>query len=458
MLPLMVSTGQRLHPLALSVNLNQAPLSTADMTLPLTERAAIGDLIELYTPHGTAGIFRATTVEVVQGEGVYVSLEHGLVTLSDNVIPEKKKKQQTSIREALVHLLSFQTRWALGTVAVPDEFDVKWSYEYPNLLEALVNLMEYVPGYMLTFDQTAEPWLMNVVALTDEDACECRLNRNTETLSVTTDRSELCTRLYLVNAGSMDSPIETDTIGRWGVVERTLSFESGVAADDIEHQVQTFIDDHKNPTITVEIGALELAEATGEPFDRFHLGRMCRVILPDEAEPIRQRVSVISYPDVLAEPDRVAVTLAHRSETAADTMAGLILDNTRAVRSLPNYIRVEELETRVLDVLHSANIGSIITDGISANSVVAGEGDFDNLAFGTIAGQNAGEWITGHVNESGNFASTAVVTGVRILKTFGGTSVMGADGSTKVLSYLTDAEVDLSRMTITYLGKEDSDA
>ena len=54
----------RLNPASLSLDENLSPLSTAQMVLPEGACAAeTGQLVELYTSHGSAGIFRVQQAE-----------------------------------------------------------------------------------------------------------------------------------------------------------------------------------------------------------------------------------------------------------------------------------------------------------------------------------------------------------------------------------------------------------
>lgn len=470
-LPRITATGQRLHPSALRITLNQAPLSTASMSLIEGESLQTGEEVELFTPRGSAGIFRVTAVDDVYGEAVEVTLDHGLVTLSDSIIPGKRKKIRSSIREALTTLLEHQTRWTLGVVEVPDEDTYQWSYEYSNLLESLTSIMEKIPLYRLTFDQTVTPWVLNVVRLNDDDACECRLNRNMETLSVTTDRSELCTRLHLRNAGNLPTPMDADTIDRWGVVERTLSLDADFDEEDKRLRAESFLEMHRNPVITVTIDALELSGVTGEAFDSFHLGRMCRVILPD-GEPIRQRVTSIEYVDPIAEPERVVLTLAAKVETAADTLAGLIIDKSNVI-SMGPFVRLNELEAQVLSVLENAEIYRLtttylntyflnaqtaeITGGLTAGAletdlIICADGSFDAL---DATEADVGTLRIGGVGYAPRQQTVVVGTGV-ISVSRNAVTVATPNGGSAFIDYVTGVDYNPTFGTITYLGKEGS--
>ena len=328
----------RLNPVSLSIDENLAPLSTAEMVLPEGECAAeTGQFVELYTSHGSAGIFRVQQAEQDYGGRVTLALEHGLTTLGDGIMPGESEQSGTT-RQLLAALLACQTQtmWTLGTVAVPDSRTLTWKCDHSNLLESLCSLMDELTGYRLTFDQSVFPWVLNVEDLTDADGCECRLSRNLSSLRVEEDRSELCTRLYV---SGLSDPLDADTIGTYGVITRYMDADPDIGSDELEKQGRAYLEAHKTPAVSVTMDAVDWYEATGEPFDRFTLGRVCRVCLPDYGKTIRQRVIALSWPDVYGQPDQVTVTLASESTTAVSVMAGLIIDTTVTKKRFTSDLR-----------------------------------------------------------------------------------------------------------------------
>ena len=344
-LPRLLDSGMkelaRLNPVSLSLDENLSPLSTAEMVLPEGECAAeTGQFVELYTSHGSAGIFRVQQAEQDYGGRVTLALEHGLTTLGDGIMPGESEQSGTT-RQLLAALLACQTQtmWTLGTVAVPDSRTLTWKCDNSNLLESLCSLMDELTGYRLTFDQSVFPWVLNVEALTDADGCECRLSRNLSSLRVEEDRSELCTRLYV---SGLSSPMDADTIGTYGVITRSMDGDPDIGTEELTKQGRAYLEAHKTPSVSVTMDAVDWYEATGEPFDRFTLGRVCRVCLPDYGKTIRQRVISLSWPDVYGQPDQVTVTLASESTTAVSVMAGLIIDTTVTKKRFTSDMRSQK--------------------------------------------------------------------------------------------------------------------
>ena len=316
-----------IYPEKISVNENLAPLSdaTIDGARELCQ-ASVGDMVRVDTGDGSPAVYRVQEAEETEPGRVTLYLQHALCTLADAIMPGKSTKQG-SASELLAELLGAQTEvwWALGTVEVPEDRKLKWECDYTNVLQGLCDLLDELSGYALGFDMTSKPFTLSVLALSDEDGCECRLNRNIQSLTVTEDRSELCTRLYPTNGGA---PIDADTIGDYGVISRSLSVEKGLTAEEIQAEAQRMFEAHKHPAVTVTIDAHDLSAITGEAMDALVPGRVCRVCLPDMGRTIRQRIISRAYADLLGEPGRVTLTLATEGSSAVGQLAGLVVDTT----------------------------------------------------------------------------------------------------------------------------------
>lgn len=316
-----------LYPEKISVNENLAPLSdaTIDGARELCQ-ASVGDLVRVDTGDGSPAVYRVQEAEETEPGRVTLYMQHAMCTLADAIMPGKSTKQG-SASELLAELLGAQTEvwWALGTVEVPEDRVLKWECDYTNVLQGLCDLLDELSGYALGFDMTSKPFTLSVLALSDEDGCECRLNRNIQSLTVTEDRSELCTRLYPTNGGA---PIDADTIGEYGVISRSLSVEKGLTAEEIQAEAQRMFEAHKHPAVTVTIDAHDLSAITGEAMDALVPGRVCRVCLPDRGRTIRQRIISRAYADLLGEPGRVTLTLATEGSSAVGQLAGLVVDTT----------------------------------------------------------------------------------------------------------------------------------
>lgn len=334
----------RLPPLSLSIEMNLAPLSTAVMTLPHDAPSVeTGQFMELYTAQGSAGIFRVEQVERSFPASTRVTLAHGLVALSDGLLTTAADITQPAA-DLFREIISRQSLWQSGTIALPEDALITRRTGSASLLEALTALMAEYPTYHLVFDQTTTPWTLHLLPLSDTLAAECRLTRNLRSLTIETDRSELCTQLYLPGTAE---PLQADTIPRWGVISRSFAADAGLTAEEITRQGQRYLDLHKDPLVTVTMDAFDLCAATGSTLDHFQLGSVCRVCLPEEATALTQRIVSLSWPDVYATPELLRITLANRTQTASTVLAGLIVDTTQVksqvVRQWNELSRQEEL-------------------------------------------------------------------------------------------------------------------
>lgn len=320
----------RLEPTHLSIQLNMS-LSTATMTLPpQSPQVATGQLVELYTRQGSAGIFQVQQVERDWNTATRISLTHALVTLADTTIPGTGETRTLPAAQLFTQLLAHQSLWQPGDVEVPADVLFTFRAQDANLLESLTDLMAELPDYRPDFDQSALPWKLHLRALSDACTTECRLTRNLRSLTIETDRSELCTRLYLPG---VEAPLEADTIAQWGVVSRSLDASSDLTTEELTQRGQRYLDLHKDPQVTVTMDAADLYDLTGAALDSFHLGFPCRVCLP-EGETLTQRIVSLAWPDVYGAPEQVRVTLANRSSNASTVLAGLIVDTTQVKKQV----------------------------------------------------------------------------------------------------------------------------
>lgn len=328
----------RLRPRKLGYTLNRAPLSTASLTLGGEDaRPTVGQFMELYDAQGSLGYFRVVRVSTAcRGDAeITVELEHALCTLSDGVVFGYQEFGGTGVRlkTVLEKLLAMQPRrlWRLGTVDYGTEF--QYSFENENLLTAILSLAEPLSDeYLWTFDFDTTPWTLNLITAPEGDASEMRLSRNIDSVTVETDRSELCTRIYplgygegvnqLTIAGVNNNKkyLDADTVGAWGVVGSVYAETSVTDAGTLKAMAERELERRKNPRVTVTVSGLDLSALTGEPLDRFYVGRKCRVPLPDYGLWLDERVESIQKNDVFGDNAHAKVTLANKG---ADTVSEL---------------------------------------------------------------------------------------------------------------------------------------
>ena len=335
-----------LLPLQYSLVDKLTPLSTASIVLSdNAPEVSVRSFVELYDEHGSAGVFRVTKIRT-DGSGVRtLDLQHGLCTLSDHMHPGEST-ETGSCRMLLTKILSNQSRWLLGTVDVPDDQDMTWECNNTNDLQGLLAIVKELPGYFLDFDMTAVPWVLHLLAKSTEVDCEARFDRNLTDAQIEYDTTDMCTIAY---ADGLDAPIKADTFDDWDEIARHVRVDKDIGAELIAQSVERYLEQTKNPRVTITLTALSLSMLTGEPFDHFRKGMLCRCIL-DGVTHI-QRIESIERPDPIGEPMHVVLTLASTQNDLSVTVAGLVVD-TRHVNQLYQQLERElHIEADTIDML-----------------------------------------------------------------------------------------------------------
>lgn len=299
----------RLHPSRLSVSIKRTPLSSADMELT-GEDVPVRSFAELYTIHGSAGIYRAAQVETdYADDSSRVAWEHGICTLGD-VIYTEKEEQSKSVTDMLNTLLGLQGErayWDIGRVETGDT--VTLTPNGQTVLDLLLTMMEQLPDYMLAFDQSSFPWLLSIVRKPQEITAEGRLSRNLSSVRVQYDDSELCTRVYAngLENGYMDS----DNVATYGLVEHSLTLSEDIEQAEAETIASRYLEKRDTPAVAIEIDAVDLSLATGEALDAFTISKRFRLALPAYGQTFEEDIIGIEYADVYGEPERVTLELAN---------------------------------------------------------------------------------------------------------------------------------------------------
>lgn len=296
-----------LHPTSMSVKQSLEPLSTASITLAAGESVNALDLVKITTPDGKAEIYRVADVTTdPYTREVSVSLEHAACLLGDNIIPESAGRKGT-VRELLAWILGHQSRWTLGTV----DADATLYAEIggASLIDCINDLMPQIPGYACRYVIDDTGWHVDIVERPTAPACEARLRRNMSTCEISYSQQGLCTRVYCdgITGGKMDS----ENISVYGVHEETMPLDSSLSKAQKEAIVAAHLSAHDHPAISISISGLELSEITGLALDRFDVGTLCRVALPDSGITLNEVIIEKNYPDPINNPEQVSFTLAN---------------------------------------------------------------------------------------------------------------------------------------------------
>ena len=309
-----------LRPESVSISQNLYDLHTANVVLPPGEPDVKSrDWMMLFDANGKVGAFRVSRQRAAYGRRTELTLKHGFCVLGDDVVKESGGKL-TGTAEDIIRALWQKTGvdvsptfWQLGSFAKTPE--ITYEYNNPRLLDAVFEVLKKVPGYAFSFDESAFPWTFGLVRLSDEDACEGRFGRNLDSCTVDVDDSAFCSRVYL---DDRDGFTDADTINTWGICSRVLTVPESADKSDVAAYVAAYLNDNKEPRVTITLSGEDMSLATGEAIDSFALGRVCRGCLPEYGATVRERIITRTTPDVYGDPHAVLLSMANKADNVSN--------------------------------------------------------------------------------------------------------------------------------------------
>lgn len=310
---------RRLNPVDGGLDLTAVPLSTASLDALTTDAPAEGSLVEMYSPSGSAGIYRVVSVAHKYGtELSTVEMEHGIAEVG-NYLVNSEINESATLRAAIQKLWTYYrgSLWQLGYIACTDT--VLTDVLYDNLLQAILDLMDQTSGYILAYDFTTSPWTVSVVAKDNTVTAEGRLSRNVQDAAVTIDRTNLCTRVYVdwddqnAEDGIGTISMDADTIGTYGVIEKHLT-GTGYTKSQAQIVAAAYLRKHKVPDVKANITGVDLANATGESLDRLEIGKLYRLAVPKYEAVIEENITGLSWRHLYTDPDSVEITLGEEED------------------------------------------------------------------------------------------------------------------------------------------------
>ena len=317
---------RRLHPVSLSITDNITPLSNATMTIKKSEVVEGRTFIRLYTPNGVSEIYRTRVPEIAPGEDVAtIQLEHAVCEIGDFVVQDAINEDST-VRNAFVKLFSHYrgSHWQLGSFSADE--DVVIDCDYDNVLEMMLAILEQAPQYMMTFDFSTTPWTLSVAEKSNNVTAEGRLSRNIIHAQISKDDKDLCTRVYVRGLPKPEGResdedavgyMDADTIGTYGVVEKETG-GSNLTLEQAQRVAAAYLEAHKHPKISVEIDGADLSEITGETIDRFVVGKLFRLTVPDEDIIVEDYITQISWSDPYNDPYHAHITIGDVQDAAIE--------------------------------------------------------------------------------------------------------------------------------------------
>ena len=328
--------SRRLRPISLSLSLERAACSTAELALPDTEEPLpLFAFLELYTARGSAGLFRVTA-DAAPTFGAYTyPLRHAIDTLHDSVWKAQTDFSGT-MAAFLAALLSQQTvpYWQLGQCQDAGSWK-REDINYDRLDDLLDEVREDRREYMFTYDFSTTPWTLNFVRVSDSVDAEMRLTRNLSEATLRRTRDGMGNRLYLsISTTALEedgSPGETtveyrtyndaDSQAIYGPVEISAAVDSADGSDQDGWAAQ-FLREHALPIAQASAEGWEIVKATGEPWDQMDLGKRCRLAAKRAGFPAEFPIEVIKYDNLFGDdPDRVHIDMNRKLPRFSERLA-----------------------------------------------------------------------------------------------------------------------------------------
>lgn len=308
-------------PVSLSITQNITPLDTATITLLWGDALPARSYLELFTPNGSAGMFRVRSPHDGYGnETATAELEHMISEVGDWIVKEEISEMlgaETAVRRLFSHYKG--GRWVLGSISALGSDLVACEAKYDRVLDTILSVLEQKPDCMMSFDFSVKPWRLNIVKKGTEVTAEGRLSRNVSTASVSYDDSELITRVWYQTFDSKKNATWTHrdapTLSQYGVVEGTVRTSSDMTAAEIDLMVNTFIREHQHPRISVNIQGNELSRLTGESLDRFSVGKLMRLNLVDYGITVEENITSLTWNDPYTNEHSVSINLGSEEDT-----------------------------------------------------------------------------------------------------------------------------------------------
>lgn len=249
-----------------------------------------------------------------------VSLEHAIGILKDTIlfgdittakIAGKSTATEVTAKKAVQYILGKSADWTLGAFDYTDSNPYKFDGE--SLFDALETVTDSLNDPVWSYDFSSYPFKLNITKRDTGVDSELRANRNLRTITKSIDRSGMYTRMYPI--GKDDLHIDGDYVEKntaaYGVVAHVATDASLDTKKELKRWANQLLKKHAEPTVTIDVEGLELADATGEPLDRLTINRVCRIPLPEFGTTIQEKITRLSYADKVKQPESVKVTMAN---------------------------------------------------------------------------------------------------------------------------------------------------
>ena len=338
---------RRLHPISTSISEEITPLSTATVVLPENETVSARGWVELYTPNGSAGIYRAgMPQEGYGGKTNSIGLEHGLCEIGESIVKANIAATEKTLSQAISQVFAYYigNRWQIGSVI---SGNVKLETKYgDNLLTCIISLVDQIPSYMISCNFSTSPWTLNVVSRDTSVSAEGRLSRNVSSATVTRDDRDLCTRVYMEGLGASGAIgyMDADTVSTYGVIEKKITGSEDYTQVQAQAVATSYLNKCKRPRYSVTVNAVDFSRITGETLDRVAVGKKYRLAIPSASETIEETIIRIQWGNVYDDRGDVTLFLAEEEKTLVSFLQQTTGDIYNSYTEVNNLIMKKDQE------------------------------------------------------------------------------------------------------------------
>ena len=328
-------TPERKIPLeGLSLQLKERD-STATMIPADMEGIGVNSWMRDDTEPGDGIIWRVKSISQAYATRTQtVQLEHMINSLRDQImfgeikpaqITGNDKATTCTAEQAVRYILSYQSDWVLGAFSYGNVRN-PYKFDGDSLFDALETVSNSLEDSWWSYDMNVYPFRLNITRKSAEIGSEMRAGRNMKTITRTIDKSGMYTRFY--PTGKDDLHIPGDYVERnvnlYGIVSKIETDASIDSVEELTRWGNERLKMHAEPTVTIDVEGIELANATGVSLDRMQLGKCCRVPLPEFGTEITERIVSLTYQDKIHQPEVVKITLANNRTDVTKIIADAI--------------------------------------------------------------------------------------------------------------------------------------
>lgn len=326
-----------LHPVSVTLTQNIIPLDSASIVLANGEFLEPQSYVELFTAYGSAGMFRVRNPKNAYGMDTSTAeLEHMISEVGDYLVKEELSEMMEADKAfGRVFNHYHGGLWQIGSASALGKDKIALEAKYDRVLDVLLSILEQKPDCMMTFDFTKNPWRVSVVKKPTSVTAEGRLSRNVSSATISYDDTELVTRVWYQTYNKKKEATwkykNSGTQNKYGIVEGKINTSSDMTDEEITSTVDTYLAEHKEPRVSVNIQADELSQITGAGLDKFTIGKLMRLNLVDYGVTVEKTITSIIWNDVygsrsvtvnLGDEEDTVVTFLHNMESTGSGGGG----------------------------------------------------------------------------------------------------------------------------------------